>query len=116
MQEPSTQNLLQNFTRIQISDLSLRDKLTIMWGWFWRIIVIALIFAIISMIVGGIVGFFAGLIAYAAKVDLTQHIIYFRIFGGIIGLIFAFISYFFLIKWLTKSRFGAYEFWLVKRT
>jgi hypothetical protein len=98
---------------VDIRTLAFGARLAICWSFFWRGILIAIASilsgAVLGTLAGGIIGFgfaMGGLSTQSIK-GASQ------IVGGVLGLAAGFFFLYVYIRWLLKSRLGAYRLMLV---
>ncbi len=97
--------------RTAMSELQLREKLSIVWGWYWRGLLLAIVIAVLSSLLG------SGMMRIAVSSTAGPMVPRLNILMYVqwaITLLMGFIGLFILIKWILKSSFGAYRVWLVK--
>ena len=100
---------------IKIFKIDFKDRLSIMWGWFWRSLILTIIVMLIGAAAGGILGFIIGIIMVFNGADVQEHQLFIQLIGGLIGFCIGFLSIAYYINWITKTNIGKYRFLMVKK-
>jgi hypothetical protein len=101
------------YYRLLFSDLSLEEKLVLMWGWLWRSLCVTTIAVIIAAIAGGIIGASIGMLAVIMHKNIAPLKFLLQSVGFTVGLFIGFLSLGPLIKWITNAKYGRYQIWIL---
>lgn len=99
---------------VVFDELQGNDKLRVVWGFFWRGIVVGVLSALGGGILGGVLGFVLGLLGHLAGWSVET----IRTWGGIVGLfagLFVGLGMLWLyVRWLFRAKWSGYQLRLVR--
>jgi hypothetical protein len=99
---------------VSIRNIEWRDQASLYWSFLWRLLAATAG----SLVLAGIIGNFSGIVfnILAAMRGLERHAMDMPILiaGGLVGALVALVSFYFLLRWLLKSKLGQYRLVLVE--
>lgn len=91
--------------KLDINSLSLRSKIRICWGVFWRSMVITLGSLLCSALLGGLFGAICAVLGVSVQVSSPL--------AGLLGLLSGSVFFYFYVRWLLSARLGKFRLVLV---
>lgn len=115
-EETSSEEIINliSVEEIKFFKMKFIDRISILWGWLWRSFIVTSITMIVIAIVGFTTGAIFGIILNIMGIDTQKYLLYFRLLGGLIGLMFGILGTAYFINWITQKSIRGYRFVLVK--
>jgi hypothetical protein len=100
--------------RVFVKSLRFRDQITVVWGWAWRSLCIGVIVYIVAFVLIVFVLFLIDLVFVSVGRNVSFVRTFLFVLLGMMSLFIGFASELVLIDWLSKSRIGDFELWLLR--
>jgi hypothetical protein len=104
--------------RVSFKNLTFEERLPLVWGWWWRQMLVGVLATIVALVpfvaIGIIVGIVAGLKGGDAQQAVQSVTSQLQIAGFIVGAVAGFLSFFSIIRWLTTVRIGSFELHIIR--
>ena len=104
--------------RVTFRSLTLEERLALVWGWWWRQMLVGLLAALVALIpfivIGIIMGVAAGLKGVDGQRAIESAATEIQVAGFLLGAVVGFLSFSLSIRWLTTARIGSFELHIVR--
>lgn len=103
-----------NKSVVAFDELTTRDRFRVLWGFFWRGLLITIASTVGGGVAGFVLGFILGIIGHALGWSVESIRTGGAILGGIAGLVIGLSLLWQYIRWLFRAKWSGYQLRLIR--